>query len=100
MTMDRTLKIHGGLTRSRSVQTRAERIANLIDEGKFDPDTDSPFGLPKVKVRHSKAGTKTKKAAEPVVAEAEAEAAAPEAEGAEQKPKDAKDAKPAKDEKK
>ncbi len=96
MTMDRTLKIHGRLARTRSVQTRAERIADLIDEGKFDPDTDSPLGLPKVKVRHSKAGTKTKKAAEPEVAEVEA-AAASEAEGAEQKPKDAK---PAKDEKK
>ena len=67
----------------------------MIEEGKFDPDADSPLGLQKVKVRHSKAGTKTKKAAEPGVEEAEA--AAPEAEGAEQKPKDAK---PAKDEKK
>jgi len=77
MTMDRTLKIHGGLTRVRSVQTRAERIAHLIDEGRFDPQSDSPFGLPKVKIRHSKAGRKTKKVAEqPAEMAAEAEAPA------------------------
>ncbi|MCJ7543621.1 MAG: small basic protein [Phycisphaerae bacterium] len=63
MTMDRTLKPHGRLMGSRAVLSRSERIAKLIDEGKFDPATDSPLGLPKVRVRHSKAGTKTKKAA-------------------------------------
>jgi len=63
MSLDRTLKIHGGLMRTRSVLTRAERIARLIEDGRFDPQADSPFALPKVKVRHSKAGTKTKKAA-------------------------------------
>jgi len=73
MTMDRTLKVHGGLVRARSVLTRAERIAWLTEEGKFDPDEDSPLGLPKVKVRHSKAGTKTKKAEEPKVEEEAAE---------------------------
>lgn len=73
MTMDRTLKTHGRLAGSRAVLSRAERITKLIDEGKFDPATDSPLGLPKVRVRHSKAGTKTKK----VAAEA-----APGAEGA------------------
>ena len=62
MTMDRTLKTRGGLLGSRSVLTRAERIARLIEEGRFDPETDSPLGLPKLRVRHSKAGTKTKKA--------------------------------------
>jgi len=70
MTMDRTLKVHGGLMRARSVLTRAERIAHLIEEGKFDPDSDSPLGLPKVKVRTSKAGTKSKKAEEPKEEEA------------------------------
>jgi len=62
--LDRTLKTHGGLARKRSVLTRAERIARLTDEGKFDPEKDSPMGLPKLKVRHSKVGTKTKKAEE------------------------------------
>jgi len=61
MTLDRTLKRHGGLAGSRSVLTRAERIRQMIDEDKFDPEKDSPLGLPKVRVRHSKAGTKAKK---------------------------------------
>jgi small basic protein (TIGR04137 family) len=64
MTVDRTLKVSGGLLRTRSVLTRAERIARLTEEGKFDPEDDSPLGLPKVRVRHSRAGTKTKKAEE------------------------------------
>ncbi len=82
MTMDRTLKIHGGLLRSRSVLTRAERIAHLMDEGKFDPEEDSPMGLPKVRVRQSKAGTKTKKAEEAKPEAATVEGEAPQAEGA------------------
>lgn len=77
MTMDRTLKSHGGLAGARSVLTRAERILQMTEEGKFDPLKNSPFGLPKVKVKHSRAGTKSKKTAE----EATAEGAAP-AEGA------------------
>lgn len=61
MSMDPTLKTHGGLRKSRSVLKRSERIARLVDEGKFDPEAGSPLGLPKTKIRHSKAGTKTKK---------------------------------------
>ena len=57
--------------RTRSVLTRAERIQMLTEEGKFDPEKDDPFGLPKIKVRHSKAGTKSKKAAEEVPVEGE-----------------------------
>jgi small basic protein (TIGR04137 family) len=71
MSMDRSLKVHGGLTRERSVLTRAERIAMLTDEGKFESDKNSPLGLPKVKVHHSKAGTKSKKAEETAEAGAE-----------------------------
>lgn len=63
MSIDRTLKLHGGLLRSRSVLSRAERIAILTEEGKFDPAQDNPLGLPKVRVRHSRAGTKKKAAA-------------------------------------
>jgi len=79
MSLDRTLKVHGGLKGARSVLTRGERIARLIEEGKFDPETDSPFGLPKLRVRHSKAGSKSKKAETP----AEGAEAAEGAEGAE-----------------
>ena len=91
MSMDRTLKTHGGLMKKRSVLTRAERIARLTEEGKFDPEADSPMGLPKLKMRHSKAGTKTKKAEERPEVEAEVPAegeAAAEAEAAEQKEKE------------
>lgn len=72
MTLDRTLKQHGGLARTRSVLTRTERIAQMIDEEKFDPEVDSPLGLVKTKVKHSRAGTKSKKA-EPEAEAAEAE---------------------------
>ena len=64
MSLDRTLKTHGGLAKSRSVMSRAERIAHLADDDKFDMEHDSPLGLPKIKVRHSRAGTKSKKAEE------------------------------------
>lgn len=79
MSLDRTLKIRGGLGRTRSVLTRAERIAQLTDEGKFEAQKNSPLGLPKVKVRHSKAGGKAKKEAAEAAAGAEgtAPAAAP-----------------------
>ena len=69
MTLDRTLKTRGGLVRTRSVLTRAERIEQLTNEGKFDAEKDCPLGLVKTRVRHSKAGTKSKKAAEEPAAE-------------------------------
>ena len=76
MSLDRTLKLSGALSGSRSVLTRAERIARLANEGKFDPESDNPLGLPKVKVRHSRAGTKSKKEAPTEEAAAGAEGAA------------------------
>ncbi len=81
MTMDRTLKTRGGMAHTRSVLTRTERIAKLLEDGKFNPEANSPLGLPKVRVRHSKAGTKSKKAAEETATTAEG-AAAPAAVGA------------------
>jgi small basic protein (TIGR04137 family) len=61
MSLDRTLKLSGGLVRARSVLTRAERITKLTEDEKFDKDKDNPFGLPKVRVHHSRAGMKAKK---------------------------------------
>jgi small basic protein (TIGR04137 family) len=88
MSLDRTLRMHGGLIRSRSVLTRAERIARLTEEEKFDKDKDNPFGLPKVRVHHSRAGHKAKKAeakaaegAEGAAAVAPGAAPAPDAKG-------------------
>jgi hypothetical protein len=66
----------------------------LIEEGKFDPEEDSPLGLPKVRVRQSKVGTKTKKAAVEEVMPEDAEAEG--LEGAEATP-DGKGAPKAKD---
>ena len=61
MTLDRSLRSGGAMLRQRSVLTRAERIATLMEEGKFDPVGNSPMGLPKVAVKHSRAGHKAKK---------------------------------------
>ena len=74
MTLDRSLKISGGMGRHRSVLTRAERIERLTEEGKFDPEADSPMGLPKVAVKQSRAGQKVKKEEKPEEAAASAEA--------------------------
>jgi small basic protein (TIGR04137 family) len=79
MTLDRSLRIGGAMSRHRSVLTRAERIATLMEEGKFDPAGNSPMGLPKVAVKHSKAGHKVKKEEKPAEG---AEAAAAPAAGA------------------
>jgi small basic protein (TIGR04137 family) len=49
MTMDKSLRIRRGLVRSRSVLTRAERLAQLIGEERWK-EGDSPLGLPKVRV--------------------------------------------------
>ena len=61
MSMDRSLKHHGKLKGNRSVLTRAERIAKMQEEGKFDEESDSPFSLPKLRIRVTKAGSKAKK---------------------------------------
>ncbi len=70
MSMDRSLKVKGALTRHRNVLTRAERIEQLKDEEKWT-EQDSLLGLPKVAHRKSHAGRKIKEAP---VKEAAAEA--------------------------
>jgi small basic protein (TIGR04137 family) len=49
MTIDKSLKVRRGLLRSRSVLTRAERIAKLTDADRWKPG-DPVLGLPKVRV--------------------------------------------------
>ena len=49
MTMDKSLRVHRGLVRSRSVLTRAERIKRLKEADRWE-EGDSPFGLSKVRV--------------------------------------------------
>jgi small basic protein (TIGR04137 family) len=50
MSIDKSLKRKGGMTRQRCVLTRAERIAKMMENGKF-ADGQSPFGLPKTRVQ-------------------------------------------------
>ena len=50
MTIDKSLKIKAGATKSRNVLTRGERLAKLKEMDKL-PDGTSPLGLPKVRVQ-------------------------------------------------
>jgi small basic protein (TIGR04137 family) len=79
MTMDRSLRTKIGLARSRSVLTRAERIARLKSAERWT-EGDCPTGLPKVRV--IKLSVKKKKKAK----KEEEEGAAPAAAAAEAKP--------------
>jgi small basic protein (TIGR04137 family) len=76
MSLDRSLKISSSMGRHRNVLTRAERVAKLTENGKFDTTAGNPVGLPKVGNRKVSAGAKPKKEA------AEGDAAAKPAAGA------------------
>ena len=72
MSIDKSLKRKGGMTRQRCVLSRAERIAKMMENGKW-ADGQSPFGLPKTRVQKIVLKKKVKKEA----AEGDAAAAAP-----------------------
>jgi small basic protein (TIGR04137 family) len=96
MTMDKSLKVRLGLTRARSVLTRAERIQRLKAADRWQ-EGDDPFGLPKVRVyKLTMKKKKKKKEGEEGAEGAEGAAAAPAAAAAEA----AKPAKPGKKESK
>ncbi len=83
MSIDRSLKIKGALSRHRNVLTRAERIEKLKEEERWS-EGESLLGLPKVAHRKSHAGRKEAPAKEAVTEEAAAaEAETPKAEGKE-----------------
>ena len=65
MTMDKSLRIRQGLVRARSVLTRAERIERLSEAERWS-EGESPFGLPKVRVRKIVLKRKKKKKEEEV----------------------------------
>ncbi len=52
------------LTGERSVLTRIERIEKLKKDGRFDPETDSALGLPKVRTKFKVVSGKKAKALE------------------------------------
>jgi small basic protein (TIGR04137 family) len=68
MSVDRSLKVKGALSRHRNVLTRAERIEQLKDEERWS-EGDPLLGLPKVAHRKSHAGRKSSKAQEAKEAE-------------------------------
>jgi small basic protein (TIGR04137 family) len=73
MSLHRSLKTKpGALNQHRNVLTRAERIARLSAQNRFDPQESSPLGLGKVTNR---AAAKKKKAAKQEEAEADKESA-------------------------
>ena len=51
MSMDNSLKVKAGMAGVRSVQTRAERIAKMLVEKKFDTAKSSPLGIPKTRLK-------------------------------------------------
>lgn len=57
MSLDRSLKTKGALSRHRNVLTRAERIEKLKDEERWE-DGDAVLGLPKVANRKAHTGKK------------------------------------------
>ncbi|MHC4645877.1 MAG: small basic protein [Planctomycetota bacterium] len=61
MSVDRSLKVKGALSRHHNVLTRAERIKLLKDEEKWS-EGESVFGLVKVAHRKGHAGRKAKAA--------------------------------------
>ena len=61
MSIHKSLVVKANLTRSRNVLTRYERILQLRKAGKWSEESDSPFGLPKVRVIKVKKRVKEKK---------------------------------------
>ena len=53
MSLDPSLKSGDELAAKRSVLSRAEKIAWLAQNGKFDLQADDPLNLPKVASRHA-----------------------------------------------
>jgi len=62
VTIDKSLKRKGRLSRSRNVLKRGERIAKMQEDDRWD-EGRSPFGLPKIRVVKSTIGKKKKKKA-------------------------------------
>lgn len=50
MSLDSSLKIKGGLAKTRSVYTRAERVAKMAADKKLDVNKHGALCLPKTRV--------------------------------------------------
>jgi len=73
MSVHKSLVSKGSLKRHRNVLTRTERIEELEKEEKWEPEKDSVFALPKVRVAKLKKSHAKKKEAEEGDEEAAAE---------------------------
>ena len=60
MTIDKSLKVKRGSTGARSVLTRVERLKQLQESERWS-EGDSPFGIPKVRVKKLQMKKKKKK---------------------------------------
>lgn len=63
MTLDKSLKTAGGMSRQRNVLKRGERLAKLKQQDRWQ-EGDSPLGLPKVRVEKLAMKKKKKKKVE------------------------------------
>lgn len=61
MSIHKSLKSSGKLVRARSVLNRSERLEALARDGRWNEESDSPYGLPKVRVLKIKKRGKEKK---------------------------------------
>jgi small basic protein (TIGR04137 family) len=61
MSVHRSLRSADALERHRNVLTRAERIAKLKEQERWDEEKQSVFGLPKIAHRKAAVGGKVKK---------------------------------------
>lgn len=61
MSLDRSLKTSGALDQHCNVLKRADRIAKLIEDGRFEQGKSEPIHLPKVANRKIVTGKKTTK---------------------------------------
>jgi small basic protein (TIGR04137 family) len=59
MSIDKSLKRKGGMSRIRCVLKRTERIQKMMDDGKWVEDK-SPYGIPKTRVQKIVLKKKTK----------------------------------------
>jgi small basic protein (TIGR04137 family) len=64
MSMDKSLKKAGGLTRARNVLTRAERLAVLQEDERWTPE-QGVYNLPKTKYRRLAPGQSGPKRPQP-----------------------------------
>lgn len=78
MSIDKSLKRKGGMTRTRCVLKRTERIATMMENGRWT-EGQSPFGLPKTRVMKIAVKKKAKKE------EGEGDAAAADTKGGKKK---------------